>query len=80
MTPLGLLTGEILMHLEAYGATTVRKLIQALEAPISLVTMGVGALIRAGLVRGSQHGTEVLVEVRCEPYGYSGRSVYDERH
>jgi len=64
MTPLGLLTGEILMHLEAYGATTVRKLIQVLEAPISLVTMGVGALIRGGLVSGSQQRAEILVELR----------------
>jgi len=63
MTPLGLITGEILHHLEAHGAKTVRRLIRVLEAPASLVTMGVGALIRAGLVRGSQDGAEVLVEL-----------------
>lgn len=63
MTPLGLIAGDVLMHLEAYGATTVRRLTQVLEVPMSLMTMGVGALIREGLVHGSQHGADVHVEL-----------------
>lgn len=64
MTPLGLIAGDVLVHLEAHGATTVRRLVQVLEVPKFLMTMGVGALIREGLVHGSQQGADILVELR----------------
>lgn len=64
MTPLGLIAGGVLVYLEAHGATKVRRLIQMLEMPMALMTMGVGALVREGLAHGGQQDTDVLVELR----------------
>jgi len=64
MTPLGLIAGEVFVYLDAYGTTTVRRLVQMLEVPTALLTMGAGALIREGLVHGSRQGADVLVELR----------------
>lgn len=64
MTPLGIVEGEALLHLEEHGATALRQLIRELEWPAPLVTMAVGALIRHGLVKASQHELEVLLEPR----------------
>ena len=63
MTPLGLVQGDILIHLEEYGATTLRYLIQSLEWPSRMVMMGVGGLIRQGLVRAVQLELDVVIEV-----------------
>jgi len=62
MTPLGLVEGEILTHLEEHGVTTLRMLIGDLGWPSTMVMMAGGALIRAGLARATQHGLEVLIE------------------
>ncbi|MBI1952636.1 MAG: hypothetical protein HYT90_05645 [Candidatus Omnitrophica bacterium] len=64
MTRLALVEGEVLTYLEDRGTTTLRRLIRDLEWAAPLVMMGVGALIRAGLVRATQHDLEVLVEAR----------------
>ena len=64
MTRVGLVEGEILTYLEGHGTTTLRRLIRDLEWTAPLVMMGVGALIREGLVRAVQHDLEVLVEAR----------------
>lgn len=64
MTPLGLLSGEVLTYLEAHGATPMRRLIRELSWPSTMVTMAVGALVREGLAQAVQHDLEVIVEIR----------------
>ena len=62
LTQLGLVEGDVLTYLEEYGPTTLRGLIRGLDWPSRTVTMGVGALIREGLVQGRQRELEVLIE------------------
>ena len=62
VTTLGLASGEILTYLEQHGTTAIRRLIRELSWPAPVVLMAVGALIRAGLIRATQHDLEVLVE------------------
>lgn len=64
MTPIGVVEGEVLSYLDRHESTTLRRLNQALEWPAYLVMMGVGALIRAGLVRGEQRDLEIIVTAR----------------
>ena len=64
MTPLGLVEGEVLEHLDRHHTVTLRRLNRELAAPAYMVMMAVGALIRAGLVRGAQHDLEVIVQPR----------------
>jgi uncharacterized membrane protein len=64
MTPLGLVEGEVLAYLDRQGIATLRRLNQQLGWPAYMVMMAVGALIRAGLVRGIQHDLEVVVKLR----------------
>jgi DNA-binding MarR family transcriptional regulator len=66
VTLLGLVEGEVLTHLEEHGTTTLRGLIRALDWPAPMVTMGVGVLIRHGLVNGVQRDLEVVLEPRGE--------------
>lgn len=68
MTPLGMVEGEVLEYLDRCEHTTLRRLNQALKWPAYMVMMAVGALIRAGLVRGAQHDLEVVVALR-KPLG-----------
>lgn len=67
VTLVGLVEGEVLTYLEEHGAATLRGLIRALDWPAPFVTMGVGALIRHGLVKGVQHDLEIVLEPQCEP-------------
>ena len=67
ITSLGLIEGEALTYVEEHGATTLRRLIQALEWPARLVMMAVGALIRNGLVRAIPHELEVIIEPVLRP-------------
>ena len=62
VTSLGIIEGEVLLHLDVHGATPMRRLIRELEWPSSLVTMAIGALIREGLAVARQHELEVIVE------------------
>lgn len=62
LTPLGVVGGEVLIYLEQYGATPLRRLTRELEWPSPMIMMAVGALIREGLARASQHELEVIVE------------------
>ena len=62
MTPLGLIEGEVLTHVEVHGATALRRLIRELQWPATLVMMAVGALVRAGLVRAVQYDLEVILQ------------------
>jgi len=64
MTSLGLVEGEVLTYLEEHGATMLRELIWKLEQSTAMVTMGVGALIREGLVEGRQQDVNVMVNLR----------------
>ena len=63
MTSLGLIEGDVLAYVEEHGATTVRRLIRELEWSAPMVMMAVGALVREGLVRATQHDLEVIVEL-----------------
>ena len=62
MTMLGMVEGEILSDLEQYGTLTLRRLIRMVEWPTMMVVMGVGALIREGLVRAVRRELEVILE------------------
>ena len=64
MTSLGLMEGEVLTYLEEHGATMLRELIRKLGRSTAMVMMGVGALIREGLVEGSQQDVNVMVSLR----------------
>lgn len=64
MTPLGLVEGEVLRYLDRRGSATLRRLNRELRWPAYMVMMAVGALIRAGLVRGVQHELEVILKLR----------------
>ena len=48
--------------IERRGRTTLRRLTRELHWPSTLVMMAVGALIRQGLVRGSQGGVDTVLE------------------
>ena len=62
MTTLGVIEGEALTYLEQHGATPLRRLVRELEWPAAMVMMAVGALVREGLIRATQHDLEVVVE------------------
>ena len=62
VTGLGVVEGEILNDLEQYGTLTLRRLIRMVEWPTMMVVMGVGALIREGLVRAVRRELEVVLE------------------
>lgn len=66
MTTLGIISGEILTDLEQHGSSTIRRLMRELSWTAPLVTMAVGALIREGLIRASQHDLEIVIELRRE--------------
>ena len=68
MTTLGLVEGEVLSYLDRQEVSTLRRLNRELHQPAYLVMMAVGALIRAGLVRGIQHELDVVVKLR-KPLG-----------
>ena len=62
ITSLGLVEGEVLTYVEEHGAATLHGLTRVLDWSAALITMAVGALIRQGLVRGSQRELEVVLE------------------
>lgn len=62
MTPLGLISGEALSYIEQHRRITLRQLARALPWPSALVTMGVGALIRGGLIQAMPCGFEICLE------------------
>ena len=69
MTVIGLAEGEVLLHMEANGATPLRGLIRALPQPAPIVTMAIGSLIRKGLIRAVPHELEVVLETAGAPQG-----------
>ena len=64
MTTLGVVEGDVLAYLERNGSATLRELNRQLRGPAYLVMMGVGALVRAGLVRGVQSELSVILTLR----------------
>ena len=64
MTSWGLVEGEVLTYLEEHGATILRELIRKLGRSTAMVMMGVGALVREGLVEGRQQDVNVMVSLR----------------
>lgn len=58
LAQLGAVEGDVLEYLELHGPTSLYRLIQAHDWPASLGMMAVGALIRQGLVRGSEQQLE----------------------
>lgn len=67
VTSLGLVEGEVLLYLEEHGPTSLQELIRELEWSARLVVMGVGALIRQGLIRGIQKDVTVVVSLEPVP-------------
>ena len=63
MTPIGIVEGEVLTYLEEHGATTLRHLTREMGWPTTMIMMAVGALVRAGLARATQHELEVIVDL-----------------
>ncbi len=82
MTSLGIVEGEVLLHLEEYGSTALRHLIGELEWPAPIVTMALGALIRQGLVVALQYELETLIEPRrsLPQPKESADQLHDVRH
>ena len=68
MTPLGVIEGEILAYLDRHASASLRRLNLVVEWPAEMVMTAVGALIRAGLVRGIQRNLEVIVKLRKPLY------------
>jgi len=66
MTPLGIVEGEVLLSLEHHGETTLRRLIQESQWPARIVMMGVGALIREGLVHGVHRDPNTVIVAKAE--------------
>ena len=69
MTPVGVVEGEIIAYLEQHDTSTLRELTRNLNWQTPMVWMAVGALIRAGLVRGVRRDLEIIVKLRtplCE--------------
>jgi len=64
ITPLGLVAGDVLLYLERRGTSTLRQLVRGVKWPVRMVMMGVGSLIRDGLVLATQNDVEVIVEPR----------------
>lgn len=64
MTPLGLVEGEILLHLEERGGMSLRQLVHDLEWPSQLILMAVGALVREQLVSAYHGELDVVIESR----------------
>ncbi len=62
ITLLGVVSGEVLLYTERQGRTTLRHLIQTLEWPASFIMMGVGALVRQGLLRALQQEVDIILE------------------
>ena len=62
VTMLGVVEGDILNFLETHGTLTLRRLIRMVEWPTMMVVMGVGALIREGLVHAVRRELEVVLE------------------
>lgn len=63
MTPIALVEGEVLNYLEANGSSTLKRIIEELKWPAVMILMGIGALIRGGLVRAKKIQDSVLLEV-----------------
>lgn len=66
MTELGLLEGEILLYLEAQGATDLRTLISKIPWSSQQILMAIGSLIRRGVVSGTQHSSGLLLGLAME--------------
>ena len=64
ITSLALVEGDVLAYLERQRTTTLRHLVRELEWPSRLILMGLGALVREGLVRAVQRELEFLVELQ----------------
>jgi DNA-binding MarR family transcriptional regulator len=61
-TALGIVEGDVLLYLDRYGATPMRRVIRELGWPSPMVTMAIGALIREGLIGAKQHELELVLE------------------
>ncbi len=62
MTPLGLIEGDILRHLETRALTVIQDLIHDLEWPAHMILMAAGSLVRQGHVRAIQNKGIVALE------------------
>jgi len=64
MTRLGIAEGDILDYVVAHPSISLNQLIRSLDWQPCLITMGVGLLIREGLVHATEHGNDVLIKAR----------------
>lgn len=66
MTALGLIGGDVLTYLDDHGAARLEELSQRIDWPRWMTLMGVGALVRQGLVRAMRQADGVTIEGRPE--------------
>lgn len=67
LTLVGVVEGDVLDYVEVHGRTTLHRLVQGLEWPSRIIVMAVGALIRQGLIRGTQTELEVVLGTHETP-------------
>ncbi len=67
MTRLALIEGRILEELEEEKIMALRELMERLEWEPCSVTMGVGSLIRQGLIKTAEYGEDVFLEFSKNP-------------
>jgi hypothetical protein len=66
MTALGLIGGDVLTYLDEHGVGRLDELSQRIDWPRWMTLMGVGALVRQGLVRAMRQTDGVTIEGRPE--------------
>ncbi|MDP3921424.1 MAG: hypothetical protein Q8R76_11535 [Candidatus Omnitrophota bacterium] len=62
ITRLGLVEGGILEQLEQQHTTTLHELIHKMEHQPCIVSMGLGSLIRSGLIYCEEIGEELIIQ------------------
>ena len=61
---LSIVEGDLLDYVTAHPSISLNQLIRSLNWQPCIITMGVGLLIREGLVQVTEHGNDVLIKAR----------------
>jgi len=64
MTRLGVVEGDVLDYVCKHPSISLKQLIRGLDWQPCIITMGVGSLIREGLVEVAEQGNDVLIKAR----------------